>query len=86
VGRDVAESLFLAKRSFCETGFTVMTVDPVTLDVRPLYHAPPGTLSAASVAVRVRNTLYVGSAIGDRLLEIDVPAVTKSHAKKKKSR
>jgi hypothetical protein len=58
-----------------------MTVDPVTLDVRPLYHAPPGTLWAASVAVQVRDTLYVGSAIGDRLLEIDVPAVTKSHAK-----
>jgi hypothetical protein len=63
-----------------------MTVDPVTLDVRPLYHAPPGTLWAASVAVQVRNMLYVGRAIGDRLLEIDVAAVTKSHAKEKKSR
>jgi fumarate hydratase class II len=76
----------LAKRSFCETGFTAMTLDPVTLDVRPLYHAPPGTLSAASVAVQVRNTLYVGSAMGDRLLEIDIPAVTKSHAKGARSR
>jgi SMP-30/Gluconolactonase/LRE-like region len=65
----------LARLSFCETGFTVVTLDPVTLDVRPLYHAPPGTLSAASVAVQVRNTLYVGSAMGDRLLEIDIPAV-----------
>jgi hypothetical protein len=71
----------LAKSSFCETGFTVVTLDPVTLDVRPLYHAPPGTLSAASVAVQVRNSLYVGSAMGDRLLEIDISAVTKSHAK-----
>jgi hypothetical protein len=62
----------LAKRSFCETGFTVMTVDPVNLDVRPLYHAPPGILSAASVAVQVGNTLYVGSAMEDRLLEIDL--------------
>jgi hypothetical protein len=46
-------------------------LDPLTLDVRPLYHAPPGTLSAASVAVQVRNTLYVGSAMGDRLLKVD---------------
>lgn len=76
----------LARLSFCKTGFTVVTLDPVTLDVRPLYHAPPGTLSAASVAVQVRNTLYVGSAMGDRLLEIDIPAVTKSHAKEKKLR
>jgi hypothetical protein len=71
----------LARLSFCETGFTVVTLDPVTLDVRPLYHAPPGTLSAASVAVQVRNTLYGGSAMGDRLLEIDIPALTKSHPK-----
>jgi len=62
----------LAKRSFCETGFTVMIVDPVTLDVSPLYHAPPGILPAASVAVQVRNRLYVGSAMGDRLLEVDL--------------
>jgi sugar lactone lactonase YvrE len=75
----------LAKRSFCETGFTVMSLDPVTLDVRPLYHALPGTLSAASVALQVRNTLYVGSATGDRLLEIDIPAAT-THAKKARSR
>ncbi len=27
----------------------------------------PGTLSAASVAVQVRNTLYVESSMGDRL-------------------
>jgi hypothetical protein len=67
-------------------GFTVVTLDPVTLDVSPLYHAPPGTLSAASVAVQVRNTLYVGSGMGDRLLEIDIPAVTKSHAKEKRLR
>jgi hypothetical protein len=76
----------LARLSFCETGFTVVTLDPVTLDVRPLYHAPPGTLSAASVAVQVRNTLYVGSAMGDRFLEINIPAVTESHAKEKKLR
>jgi hypothetical protein len=65
-----------AKRSFCETGFTVMTLDPVTLADAPLYHAPPGILSAASVAVQVGNTLYVGSAMGDRLLEIDLSVVT----------
>jgi hypothetical protein len=41
------------------------------------YHAPPGILSAASVAVQVGNTLYVGSAMGDRLLEIDLSVVTK---------
>jgi hypothetical protein len=32
-------------------------------------------LSAASVAVQVGNTLYVGSAMGDRLLEIDLSVV-----------
>jgi len=52
----------------------------------PKHHAPPGTLSAASVAVQVKNTLYVGKAMGDRLLEIDIPAVTKSDAKEKKLR
>jgi hypothetical protein len=72
----------LAKRSFCETGFTVMTLDPVTLDVRPLYHAPPGILPAASVAVQVCNKLYIGSAMGDRLLEVDLSVGVKSHSKK----
>jgi sugar lactone lactonase YvrE len=62
----------LAKRSFCEAGFTVMTLDPINLAVRTLYHAPPGILAAASVAVQVGNTLYVGSAMGDRLLEVDL--------------
>lgn len=63
-----------------------MTLNPVTLDARPLYHAPPGTLLAASVAVHVRNTLYVGSARGYRLLEIDIPAVAKTHVKEKTAR
>jgi hypothetical protein len=71
----------LAKRSFCETGFTVITLDPVALDVRPLYHAPPGILPAASVAVQVTNKLYIGSAMGDRLLEVQLSAGAKSHSK-----
>ena len=73
-----------AMRSSCETGFTVVTLEPFTMDVRPLYHAPPGTLPAASVAVQMRNTLYVGSAMGDRLLEIDIPTVNKSDAKEER--
>jgi hypothetical protein len=50
--------------------------------VRTLYHAPPGILSAASVAVQLGNTLYVGSAMGDRLLEVDLSVVTKANSKK----
>ena len=76
------KACFLAKRSFCETGFTVMTLDPVNLAVRPLYHAPPGILSAASVAIQVGNTLYVGSAMGDRVLEIDLSEETNTHSTK----
>ncbi len=75
------KACLLAKRSFCETGFTVMTVDPVNLAVRPpLYHAAPGILSAASVAVQAGNTLYVGSAMEDRLLEIDLSGVTNTYS------
>jgi hypothetical protein len=72
----------LAKRSFCETGFTVMTLDPVTMDLRPFYHAPPGILPAASVAVQVCKKLYIGSAMGDRLLEVDLSVRAKAHSKK----
>jgi hypothetical protein len=50
-----------------------------TLAYAPLYHAPPGILFAPSVAVQVGNTLYVGSAMGDRLLEIDLSVVTNTH-------
>jgi SMP-30/Gluconolactonase/LRE-like region len=72
----------LAKRSFCETGFTVMTLDPVTMDLKPFYHAPPGILPAASVAVQVCKKLYIGSAMGDRLLEVDLSVRAKAHSKK----
>jgi hypothetical protein len=71
----------LAKRSFCEIAFTVMTLDPVTLALGPLYHAPPGIPSGASVAVQVRNKLYIGSFMGDRLLEIDLSVQQESFIK-----
>jgi hypothetical protein len=58
-----------------------MTLDPVTLALGSLYHAPAGILSGASVAVQVRNKLYIGSFMGDRLLEIDLSVQQESFIK-----
>jgi sugar lactone lactonase YvrE len=62
----------LAHSSFCETGFTVMTLNPSTLATELLYRGKPGILWGASVAIQVTNRLYVGASKGDRLLKIDL--------------
>ena len=64
----------LGHRAFCEMGFTVMTLDPDTWTTKLLYHGAPGILSGASVAVEVKDKLYVGTFMGDRLLKIDLAA------------
>jgi hypothetical protein len=66
----------LAQSSFCETGFTVATLNPDTMATTLLYRGVPGILAGASVGVQVANTLYVGSFMGDRVLKIVLP---KSH-------
>lgn len=61
-----------AHSPFCETGFTVMTLDPLSLATQLLYKGKPGILTSTSVAVQVDNTLYVGAGKGDRLLKINL--------------
>jgi hypothetical protein len=58
------------RSSFCLTAFDVAAIDPRTLSVTPLYHANPGTLAGASAALQVRQTLYIGTYAGDRLLKV----------------
>jgi hypothetical protein len=70
----------LAKRSFCETGFTVMTFGS-SQPLREVHlSCSSGHPSAASVAVQVGHTLYVGSAMKDRLPEMDLSVVTNTHS------
>ncbi len=57
---------------FCQDklAFSVVTLDPKTFTVKPLFHGKPGLLQGASVALAIDNALYVGTATGDRLLKI----------------
>ncbi len=57
-------------------GFTVVALDSETGTTKLLYHGAPGILSGASVAVEVKNKLYVGTFMGDRLLKIDLSVVS----------
>ena len=61
-----------AEGHFCQDklAFSVATLDPKTFTVKPLFHGNPGLLQGASVALAIDNSLYVGTATGDRLLKI----------------
>jgi hypothetical protein len=61
-----------AEGHFCQDklAFSVATLDPKALTVKPLFHGNPGLLQGASVALSIDNSLYVGTATGDRLLKI----------------
>jgi hypothetical protein len=55
---------------FCMTGFAAAVIDPLTMKSTPLYHAAPGVLAGASVALQLKQTLYIGTYQGDRLLKV----------------
>jgi hypothetical protein len=61
-----------AEGHFCQDklAFSVATLDPKIFTAKPLFHGNPGLLQGASVALAIDNSLYVGTAAGDRLLKI----------------
>jgi hypothetical protein len=59
-----------------ELAFTVARLDPATFKATQLYHGDSGLLQGgASVALEIKDALYIGSYTGERLLKIDMSGV-----------
>ena len=60
---------------FCDRliAFSVVRLDPKMMTTQPLYRGNPGTLAGASVALKVRDRLYISTYTGDRLLSMKMP-------------
>lgn len=56
----------------CARGYGVAAIDPVTMAVTPLHHAPPGIQAGVSVALQSGDTLYVGSFSGARITKLEL--------------
>jgi sugar lactone lactonase YvrE len=54
----------------CSFPFAIVAFDPKTLKDQVLFEAPTGSIPGASVAALRGNTLYLGSAFGDRITRI----------------
>lgn len=59
----------------CIQGFGVAEIDPANMQSRPIFdsseHEP--LIGGVSVALRVRNSIYLGAFLGDRLVKIPYP-------------
>jgi hypothetical protein len=70
---------FLNKPAMCQEPSTVAAVDPRTLAAKTVLHLKPGFISGASVAVQIDQHFYLGSALGDRILDVHLsPAMEKA--------
>lgn len=58
----------------CAVPFSVFSVDPVTLDSRPLVQHEATAMGAASVALEVGSEVYLGTFAGDRIARMELPA------------
>jgi hypothetical protein len=58
----------------CAVPFSVFSVDPVTLEARPLLQHQAKAMGAASVALEVGSDLYLGTFAGDRIARMELPA------------
>lgn len=58
----------------CAVPFSVLAVDPVTLDARVLLRSPARAMGAGSVALLVGDQLYLGTFAGDRIARAPMPA------------
>ena len=57
----------------CLTPFTIVAVDPKTMDAEPLFTHEGEPMGAATVAQQIGDKLYMGSFAGDRILVVPMP-------------
>jgi len=56
----------------CSFPFAVIAIDPITLEQRTLFATGTGTIPGASVAVLQGGKLFLGTAYGDRITQVNV--------------
>lgn len=65
---------FFSRPALCREASTVAAVTPATLAPKTVLHLRPGFISGASVAVQINQHFYIGSALGDRILDVHIPS------------
>jgi sugar lactone lactonase YvrE len=69
--RDTVQNLWACApntKQRCTSPFSVMRIDPVTLEAREVVHHPGGpTFGAASTALRIGDEYWFGTPHGDRI-------------------
>jgi hypothetical protein len=65
----------LAQGGYCTDllAFTVASFDPVTMTTSTIYEGQPGVMAGASVAIAIKDELFIGTYTGDRMVRIALP-------------
>ncbi len=59
-----------SKAAACRIEFAIIEVDPETLSQKTLFENPNAPMTAGTVGLRVGETLFIGSFVGDRILQV----------------